>query len=130
MDLISVQPTRRAALNSLRTSANGLSVERIASRIAVPACPNPNFKVNARRFFRYLRFGHGVVGNRAGWFAGFVPTIGAMLGAGFLGVIMLAIVFLLGGRSLPPCGVAHFVINRFIEPGLALPATRGEMAVM
>jgi uncharacterized protein len=54
-------------------------------------------------------------------------AIGATLATGFLGV-MLAIVFVLGGRSLAPCIVAHFLINALIEPGLVLAATRGEMA--
>ena len=51
---------------------------------------------------------------------------GATLATGFLGA-MLAIVFLLAGRSLAPCVTAHFLINLFIEPGLVLAATRGEM---
>jgi hypothetical protein len=53
-------------------------------------------------------------------------AIGATLATGFLGS-MLAIVFLLAGRSLAPCVIAHFVINLLIEPGLVLAATRGEM---
>jgi hypothetical protein len=51
---------------------------------------------------------------------------GATLATGLLGA-MLAIVFLLAGRSLAPCVTAHFLINLFIEPGLVLAATRGEM---
>jgi hypothetical protein len=51
---------------------------------------------------------------------------GATLATGFLGA-MLAIVFLLAGRSLAPCVTAHFLINLLIEPGLVLAATRGEM---
>ncbi|HEX4631190.1 MAG TPA: CPBP family intramembrane glutamic endopeptidase [Chthoniobacterales bacterium] len=54
-------------------------------------------------------------------------AIGATVATGFLGV-MLAIVFVLAGRSLAPCIVAHFLINALIEPGLVLAATRGEMA--
>jgi hypothetical protein len=53
-------------------------------------------------------------------------AIGATVATGFLGM-MLAVVFLLAGRSLAPCSVAHFVINLLIEPGLVLAATRGEM---
>jgi membrane protease YdiL (CAAX protease family) len=53
-------------------------------------------------------------------------AIGATVATGFLGV-MLAIVFVLAGRNLAPCIVAHFTINLFIEPGLVLAATRGEM---
>ena len=53
-------------------------------------------------------------------------AIGATVATGLLGVL-LAIVFLLAGRSLAPCIVSHFLINLFIEPGLVLAATRGEM---
>lgn len=56
----------------------------------------------------------------------FRAAIGATVATGFLG-IMLGIVFLLAGRSLAPCIVAHFLINVLIEPGLVLAATRGEM---
>jgi membrane protease YdiL (CAAX protease family) len=52
---------------------------------------------------------------------------GAMLATGCLG-LMLGIVYLLSGRSLAPCIVAHFLINLAIEPGLVLAATRGEMS--
>lgn len=53
-------------------------------------------------------------------------AIGATVATGFLG-LMLGVVFLLAGRSLAPCIVAHFLINLLIEPGLVLAATRGEM---
>jgi hypothetical protein len=56
----------------------------------------------------------------------FRAAIGATVATGFLG-LMLGIVFLLAGRSLAPCIVAHFLINLLIEPGLVLAATRGEM---
>jgi membrane protease YdiL (CAAX protease family) len=55
---------------------------------------------------------------RAGW--------GATLATSALGAA-LAVVYLAGGRSLAPCVAAHFAINVFIEPGLVLAATRGEM---
>ncbi len=53
-------------------------------------------------------------------------AIGATVSTGALGA-MLAIVFLLSGRSLAPCIFAHFAINLLIEPGLVLAAIRGEM---
>ena len=56
----------------------------------------------------------------------FRAALGATIATGFLGM-MLGIVFLLAGRSLAPCIVAHFLINLLIEPGLVLAATRGEM---
>ena len=72
-----------------------------------------------------LLFGaiHGVWGLMG---KSFRAAIGATVATGFLGM-MLGIVFLLAGRSLAPCIVAHFVINLLIEPGLVLAATRGEM---
>jgi uncharacterized protein len=58
----------------------------------------------------------------------FRAALGATVATGFLGT-MLAIVFLLAGRSVAPCIVAHFAINLLIEPGLVLAATRGEMGL-
>lgn len=40
----------------------------------------------------------------------------------------LAMVYVLGGRSLAPCIAAHFLLDVAIEPGLVLAALRGEMA--
>lgn len=60
----------------------------------------------------------------------FGKSLRAALGATFVtGVLgaMLAVVFLLAGRSLAPCIAAHFMINLCIEPGLVLAAVRGEM---
>ena len=51
---------------------------------------------------------------------------GATVATGGLGAL-LAMVYLLAGRSLAPCIAAHFVINALIEPGLVLAACRGEM---
>ena len=56
----------------------------------------------------------------------FRAALGATIATGFLGM-MLAVVFLLAGRSLAPCIAAHLLINLLIEPGLVLAATRGEM---
>ncbi len=68
-------------------------------------------------------FVHAIWGLMGGKFA---SALGAMLATGLLGG-MLGIVFVLSGRSLAPCVAAHFLINAFIEPGLVLAATRGEM---
>ena len=67
---------------------------------------------------------HGIWGLMA---KSFQAALGATVATGILGV-MLAIVFLLAGRSLAPCIAAHFAINLLIEPGLVLAATRGEMS--
>jgi hypothetical protein len=51
-------------------------------------------------------------------------AIGPMLSTGILGGL-LAIAFLLGGRSLAPCAASHIVINLFLEPWLIITsATR------
>lgn len=48
----------------------------------------------------------------------------ACLGAG------LAVVYLLGERSLAPCVVAHFLITALIEPGLLLAAMDDELGYL
>jgi membrane protease YdiL (CAAX protease family) len=53
-------------------------------------------------------------------------AIGATVVTGVLGTA-LAIVYVAADRSVAPCIVAHFLINVFVEPGLVLAATRGEM---
>jgi hypothetical protein len=53
--------------------------------------------------------------------------IGAVLATSLLGGA-LACVYLIAGRSVAPCIVAHFLLDLFIEPGLILAAARGEMA--
>src|SRR5665213_917515 len=53
-------------------------------------------------------------------------AIGATVTTGLLGGA-LAIVYLVGGRSVAPCIAAHTLINALIEPGLVLAAVRGEM---
>ena len=53
-------------------------------------------------------------------------AVGAAASTGALGAL-LAVIYLLGGRSLAPCIAAHFTINLLIEPGLVLAAVRGEM---
>jgi len=63
-----------------------------------------------------------------GLFGGnFRAAAGAMVATGLLGV-MLAVVFILAGRSLAPCVAGHFFINSLIEPGIMLAALRGEMS--
>lgn len=54
-------------------------------------------------------------------------ALGATVATGILGAA-LALVFIVSGRSLAPCVVAHFLINALVEPGLVLAATRGEMS--
>ena len=53
--------------------------------------------------------------------------IGAVSATGAFGAA-LAVVYLMSGRSLAPCILAHFLLDLFIEPGLVLAATRGEMS--
>jgi membrane protease YdiL (CAAX protease family) len=49
-----------------------------------------------------------------------------MVATGSLG-LLLAVVFVIGGRNLAPCIISHMLINFFAEPGLVLSALRGEM---
>jgi membrane protease YdiL (CAAX protease family) len=51
-------------------------------------------------------------------------AIGAAIATTVLGA-GLAVIYLLGGRSLAPCIFAHFVIDSVIEPGLLLSAIGG-----
>lgn len=53
--------------------------------------------------------------------------IGAVTATGILGA-GLAVVYLVAGRSVAPCIVAHFLLDLFVEPGLVLAAARGEMS--
>ena len=72
-----------------------------------------------------LAFGvaHGIWGLMG---RGTRAAFGATVATGVLGTA-LALVYLVAGRSLAPCIVAHFVINLLIEPGLVLAALSGEM---
>ena len=51
-------------------------------------------------------------------------AIGAAIATTILGA-GLAIVYLVGRRSLAPCIAAHFLIDAVIEPGLLLAAVGG-----
>ena len=55
--------------------------------------------------------------------------INAALSTGALG-LGLGIVYLVGGRSLAPCVVAHFVITALIEPGLILAAVTDKLSYL
>ena len=52
--------------------------------------------------------------------------LGAVIATGLLGAA-LAIVYLIGGRSLAPCVSAHFLLSALAEPGLVLAAVGGDM---
>lgn len=49
----------------------------------------------------------------------------AAVATGIIGVA-LAVVYILGGRSLAPCIAAHFLIDAVIQPGLLLSAVSGK----
>ena len=62
-----------------------------------------------------------------GFFGGSLSAaVQSMVATTVLGAA-LGVVYLLSGRSLAPCVVAHFVITALIEPGLALAAVSGEL---
>jgi membrane protease YdiL (CAAX protease family) len=52
--------------------------------------------------------------------------VNAAISTGLLG-IGLAIAYIVGGRSLAPCIVAHVVISALIEPGLMLAAVSNKL---
>ena len=54
--------------------------------------------------------------------------INAALSTAALG-LALAIVYLLGERSLAPCIVAHVIVTALIEPGLLISAQRDRLGV-
>ncbi len=59
---------------------------------------------------------HGIWGLFSGSIRG---ALGPMIATGLLGAA-LAVVFLLGARSLAPCAAAHITINLFLEPWLIM----------
>lgn len=63
-------------------------------------------------------FVHAIWGIASGNFRG---AIGSMLATGLLGA-GLAVIYLIGGRSVAPCMAAHTVINLLLEPWLIITA--------
>lgn len=53
---------------------------------------------------------------------------GAVVATTFLG-LGLALVYLVGGRSLAPCIISHFLVTALIEPGLLIAAFGGGLRV-
>jgi hypothetical protein len=49
----------------------------------------------------------------------FRASMGPMISTGILGAL-LAIVYVIGGRSVAPCAAAHIAINLFLEPWLIM----------
>lgn len=119
------RPSGLKVLALLLATTSGILEEVMFRRWTMNYVQEHGFGIVAQIIASGLLFGvlHGVWGLFGGSFR---AAIGATVATGFLGVI-LAIVFIAAGRSLAPCVVAHFVINAFIEPGLVLAATRGEM---
>jgi membrane protease YdiL (CAAX protease family) len=55
--------------------------------------------------------------------------INAILSTALLG-LGLAVVYLMSGRSLAPCIVAHFLVTALIEPGLVLAVVGNKLGVL
>jgi uncharacterized membrane-anchored protein YitT (DUF2179 family) len=53
-------------------------------------------------------------------------AIGSVVATTLLG-LGLAVIYLLGGRSLAPCVLSHFLVTALIEPGLLIAAFGGGM---
>jgi membrane protease YdiL (CAAX protease family) len=72
--------------------------------------------------------GFGVIHGIWAFFGGHVRAgIGAVTATSMLGGA-LAVVYLVAGRSVAPCVLAHFLLDLLVEPGLVLAALRGEMS--
>ncbi|HUB85670.1 MAG TPA: CPBP family intramembrane glutamic endopeptidase [Rhizomicrobium sp.] len=63
-------------------------------------------------------FVHAIWGIASGNFRG---AVGSMIATGVLGA-GLAVIYLVGGRSVAPCMAAHIVINLVLEPWLIITA--------
>lgn len=59
----------------------------------------------------------------------FAAGVNAAVSTFFLGA-GLAVVYLLGGRSLLPCIVAHFMVTALIEPGLIIAAANDKIGYL
>lgn len=59
----------------------------------------------------------------------FKAGLNAMVSTSALGAA-LAVVYLVGDRSLAPCVVAHIVVTALIEPGLILAATNNKLGYL
>jgi hypothetical protein len=68
-------------------------------------------------------FAHGMWGLLKG---SLHVALGAVIATTVMGA-GLALAYVVGGRSLAPCIVAHFLITVVIEPGLMLAAVSGKM---
>lgn len=66
---------------------------------------------------------HGIWGIATGKIS---AGVGAMISTTILG-IALAIVYVIGGRSLAPPIVSHFIITAIIQPGIMFAAFSGQM---
>ena len=59
----------------------------------------------------------------------FAAGVNAVVSTSLLGMA-LAVVYLLGDRSLLPCIVAHFLITALIEPGLIIAAANDKIGLL
>lgn len=103
----------------------GILEEVFFRRLLMDAVQNRGFGLVLQVVASGLVFGlaHGVWGLLG---RSLRTAAGATVITGALGAA-LALVYIASGRSLAPCVAAHFLIDAFIEPGLVLAVTRGEM---
>ena len=116
----------RLKLLSLAVAVSaGILEELVFRKLVMDAVARHGGNVLAQIAISALSFGvgHGVWGLMG---KSMRAALGATLATGALGA-GLAVIYVIGGRSLAPCVIAHFAINLFVEPGLVLAATRGEM---
>lgn len=121
-----LDPALSAQLLGLAVAAvSGLCEEAIFRKLLMDDLGRQGFSVALQALASAVAFGaaHAVWGLFRGSLR---AASGAMTATGILGVL-LAIVYVVSGRNLAPCVVAHFTINALIEPGLVVAAVRGEM---
>ena len=120
-----IRPSELKILGLLLAVAAAFCEEVVFRKLLMDALQHHGSPAIVQILVSGLAFGvaHGVWG----LFRGSVrAAVGGVIATGILG-LTLAAIYIVGGRVLSPCVVAHFLINLFIEPGLVLAAVRGEM---
>lgn len=105
--------------------AAGILEEAVFRRLLMDSLQARGFGVASQILVSGLAFGaaHGIWGLLGrSWRA----ALGAAVATGVLGA-GLAGAYVLAGRSVAACVVAHFLIDALLEPGLVLAVLRGEM---
>lgn len=112
-------------LSLLLAIVAGIVEEAFFRRMIMDALARSHHAGSVQVLVSALTFGvaHGLWG----FFGGSVAiAMGSVVATSLLGT-GLGIIYLIGGRSLAPCILAHFLIDAISEPGLLLAAAAGRM---